>query len=52
MMKAGWRPGSCESNHPLTFDLAETGPDGSYKRTIIKVTDPERYQVNPGDYYL
>ena len=33
-------------------DLAETAADGSFKRTIIKVTDPEKYQVNPGDYYL
>ncbi len=34
------------------IDLAEPGTDGSYKRTIIKVTDPEKYQVNVGDYYL
>lgn len=34
------------------IDLAETGPDGSYQRTIIKVTDPAKYQLNPGDYYL
>jgi len=34
------------------IDLAETGADGSYKRTIIKVTDPERYQVNVGDFYV
>ena len=33
-------------------DLAETAADGSFKRTIIKITDPEKYQVNPGDYYL
>ena len=33
-------------------DLAETAADGSFERTIIKVTDPEKYQVNPGDYYL
>ena len=34
------------------IDLAETAADGSFERTIIKVTDPEKYQVNPGDYYL
>ena len=33
-------------------DLAETGSDGSYTRTIIKVTDPKKYQLNVGDYYL
>ncbi len=33
-------------------DLAETNDDGSYKRTIIKVTDPEKYELNPGDYCL
>ena len=33
-------------------DLAETAADGSFKRTIIKITDPEKYHVNPGDYYL
>ncbi len=34
------------------IDLAETAADGSFERTIIKVTDPEKYQVNPGDYFL
>ncbi len=33
-------------------DLAETNGDGSYKRTIIKVTEPEKYEVTTGDYYL
>ncbi len=43
--------GSRVTDGPV-IDLAETGPDGSYKRTIIKVTDPEKYQVNVGDYYV
>ena len=43
--------GSRVTDGPV-IDLAEMGPDGDYKRTIIKVTDPEKYQVNVGDYYL
>ena len=34
------------------IDLAEPAADGSYKRKIIKVTDPEKLDVTPGDYYL
>ncbi len=33
-------------------DLAETNGDGCYKKTIIKVTEPEKYELNPGDYFL
>jgi HD-GYP domain-containing protein (c-di-GMP phosphodiesterase class II) len=33
-------------------DLAETTPEGSFKRTIIKVTDPARYGINPSDYFV
>ncbi|HEX9580402.1 MAG TPA: HD domain-containing phosphohydrolase [Gemmatimonadales bacterium] len=33
-------------------DLAETGPDGNFKRTIIKVTDPAKYGINPADYFV
>jgi HD-GYP domain-containing protein (c-di-GMP phosphodiesterase class II) len=36
---------------PVT-DLAETGPDGSFKKTIIKVTDPERYGINVRDCFV
>ena len=43
--------GSRVTDGPV-IDLAETAPDGSYERTIAKVTDPEKYAVPPGDYYL
>jgi hypothetical protein len=33
-------------------NLAETNPDGSYRRTIVKVTDPARYGINPADYFV
>ncbi len=36
---------------PVT-DLAETSPDGSYKKTIIKVTDPEKYGINVRDCFV
>jgi HD-GYP domain-containing protein (c-di-GMP phosphodiesterase class II) len=34
------------------FDLAERKPDGEFARTIIKTTDPERYGIRIGDYFL
>ena len=33
-------------------DLAETNPDGSMARSIIKVTDPAKYGINPSDYFV
>jgi HD-GYP domain-containing protein (c-di-GMP phosphodiesterase class II) len=36
---------------PVT-DLAETNPDGSFKKTIIKVTDPEKYGINVRDCFV
>jgi len=33
-------------------DLAETAGDGNFKRTIIKVTDPAKYGINPSDYFV
>ncbi|HXV86605.1 MAG TPA: HD domain-containing phosphohydrolase [Gemmatimonadales bacterium] len=33
-------------------DLAETAGEGSFKRTIIKVTDPAKYGINPADYFV
>jgi HD-GYP domain-containing protein (c-di-GMP phosphodiesterase class II) len=33
-------------------DLAETGPDGSLVRSIIKVTNPAKYGINPSDYFV
>ena len=31
-------------------DLAEKGPDGSYGRRILKLADPEKFGITPGDY--
>jgi HD-GYP domain-containing protein (c-di-GMP phosphodiesterase class II) len=33
-------------------DLNERGPDGSFLRSIVKVTNPERYNLTVGDYFL
>jgi HD-GYP domain-containing protein (c-di-GMP phosphodiesterase class II) len=33
-------------------DLAETDDSGSFKRSIIKVTDPAKYGLNPSDYFV
>jgi HD-GYP domain-containing protein (c-di-GMP phosphodiesterase class II) len=38
---------------PRTMDLAETDPaTGKPLRTIIKTTDPERYGIHVGDYFV
>lgn len=36
----------------IVADLNERGPDGNYLRSIIKVTNPERYHLTVGDYFL
>ncbi|MBI4421267.1 MAG: HD domain-containing protein [Gemmatimonadetes bacterium] len=33
-------------------NLAETAPDGSFRRTVIKVTDPAKYGIKPSDYFV
>jgi hypothetical protein len=33
-------------------DLAEQDEDGSFRRTIIKTADPDRYGIRIGDYFL
>ena len=33
-------------------DLNERSPDGSFLRSIVKVTNPERYNLTVGDYFL
>ncbi len=33
-------------------DLAETTADGSWVRSIIKVTNPAKYGINPSDYFV
>jgi HD-GYP domain-containing protein (c-di-GMP phosphodiesterase class II) len=34
------------------LNLAEQADDGSYVRSIIKVTDPAKYGINPADYFV
>jgi HD-GYP domain-containing protein (c-di-GMP phosphodiesterase class II) len=36
---------------PPLADLADANEDGTYLRSIIKVTDPNRYGVNVSDYF-
>jgi HD-GYP domain-containing protein (c-di-GMP phosphodiesterase class II) len=33
-------------------NLADVGADGNYKRSIIKVTDPARWGITPGDHFV
>jgi HD-GYP domain-containing protein (c-di-GMP phosphodiesterase class II) len=33
-------------------DLADANADGSFNRSIIKVTDPVKYGINPSDYFV
>jgi HD-GYP domain-containing protein (c-di-GMP phosphodiesterase class II) len=33
-------------------DMAETGPDGNFRRTVIKVVNPDRYGIVPSDYFV
>jgi HD-GYP domain-containing protein (c-di-GMP phosphodiesterase class II) len=33
-------------------DLNERSPDGGFLRSIVKVTNPERYNLTVGDYFL
>ncbi len=35
-----------------TVDLAARGPDGSFRRSIVKVTNPDRYGLTVGDYFI
>jgi HD-GYP domain-containing protein (c-di-GMP phosphodiesterase class II) len=37
---------------PPLVNLAEVGPEGGFKRSIIKVTDPARWGITPGDYFV
>jgi hypothetical protein len=34
------------------LNLAETNADGGFARTIIKVTDPAKYGINPADCFV
>ena len=33
-------------------NLAETGADGGFRRSIIKVTDPAKWGITPGSYFV
>ena len=33
-------------------DLTDTNEDGTFKRSIIKVTDPDKYGIKPSDYFV
>jgi HD-GYP domain-containing protein (c-di-GMP phosphodiesterase class II) len=37
---------------PPLVNLADVGPDGNFRRSIIKVTDPARWGITPGDYFV
>ncbi len=43
--------GTLTPSGPL-LNLAEQRPDESYLRSIIKVTDPAKYGINPSDYFV
>jgi HD-GYP domain-containing protein (c-di-GMP phosphodiesterase class II) len=34
------------------LNLADVAADGNFKRSIIKVTDPARWSINPGDFFV
>ncbi|HSB53986.1 MAG TPA: HD domain-containing phosphohydrolase, partial [Gemmatimonadales bacterium] len=36
----------------IPADLSERGPDGNFIRSIVKVTNPDRYNLTVGDYFL
>ena len=39
--------------HPgVLLDLAQRDAQGSYPRTIVKVTDPQKYGINVSDYFV
>jgi HD-GYP domain-containing protein (c-di-GMP phosphodiesterase class II) len=37
---------------PPLVDLAETDGQGNFRRSIIKVTDPAKWNITPGDYFV
>jgi hypothetical protein len=36
----------------FAVDLTERGADGNFLRSIVKVTNPDRYSLTVGDYFL
>lgn len=51
MRIVGTADGEWISDPPLV-DLAETDSDGTFQRTIIKVTNPDRYDLRVSDYLV
>jgi hypothetical protein len=43
--------GSAISSGPLV-NLADTTPEGAFVRSIIKVTDPAKYGIDPAHYFV
>ena len=39
-------------DEPPLVDLADAAPDGSFVRSVIKVTEPEKYMINVSDYFI
>ena len=39
-------------DEPPLVDLADTQADGSFSRSIIKVTDPDKYLIKVSDYFV
>jgi hypothetical protein len=37
---------------PTLADLSQSDANGSFPRTIVKVTDPKKYAINVGDYFV
>jgi hypothetical protein len=38
-------------DEPPLVDLADAAPDGSFVRSVIKVTEPEKYLITVSDYF-
>jgi HD-GYP domain-containing protein (c-di-GMP phosphodiesterase class II) len=36
----------------ILADLSDTMQDGSFRRSVIKVSDPAKYEITPSDYFV
>lgn len=52
MVKIVTTPDSGTPHSGPVVNLAETGANGSFLRTIIKVTDPAKYGIKPADFLV
>ena len=41
-----------EAGKPELVDLADKDESGTFRRTIIKTENPERYGIRIGDYFV